>query len=129
MELEHFQSEWGDPERCSAAVRAGDLIWTCGQLGTVPGADAIDFATEVETALRQLLAVVEDAGGNLETIVKINAYIADIDDFPVYDRVYRAVIMRQPMPPRTTVQIGRFLPPIRVEVDAVAVVNRVAGEL
>jgi 2-iminobutanoate/2-iminopropanoate deaminase len=121
--LQHFHSE-GSEASYSAAVRVGDLIWTCGQLGAEPGGPAVDFETQAEAALKRLVAVVEEAGGSVETIVKINGYLASMSDFAAYDRIYRSVIAAQPMPARTTVQIGGFVEPLLVEVDAIAVAQQ-----
>jgi 2-iminobutanoate/2-iminopropanoate deaminase len=106
----HFQSEWGNAASYSAAVRVGDLIWTCGQLGAEPSGPPVDFEVQA----------VEEAGGSIQTIVKINGYLASMSQFPAYDRIYRSVIGGRPMPARTTVQIGGFVEPVLVEVDAVA---------
>ncbi len=122
--IEHFQTDWGNPGSYSQAVRAGDLILTCGQLGAEPGGPAVPFAEQAETALRRLLAVIEAAGGSVETIVKINGYLASMDDFAAYDEIYRRLVAGDAKPARTTVQIGGFAAPLLVEVDAVA---RVAG--
>ena len=67
-----------------------------------------------------MLEAVEAAGGDAATILKINGYLADLADFPVYDRVYRELIAVDPKPARTTVQIAAFVPPVLVEVDAIA---------
>jgi len=120
MDLEHIDSEWGNPGSYSQAVRSGPLIFTCGQLGAEPGGSEVDFATQAETALRRLVEVVERAGGGVETILKINGYLASMDDFSVYDEIYRRLIAVEPKPVRTTVQIGRFVDPLLIEVDAVA---------
>ena len=107
----------------SQAIRVGDLIFTCGQLGADPAGPPVDFVTQAETALRRLVGAVEAAGGSVETIVKVNGYLASMDDFPAYDAAYRVIIGVAPKPVRTTVQIGGFVAPLLVEVDAVAVVR------
>jgi 2-iminobutanoate/2-iminopropanoate deaminase len=120
MPMRHFQTEWGNPSSYSQAVRFGDLIFTCGQLGAEPGGNAVDFAEQAETALRRLVTVVESAGGSIATILRINGYLQTMDDFEAYDEVYRRVVAVEPKPTRTTVQIGGFVEPLLVEVDAVA---------
>jgi 2-iminobutanoate/2-iminopropanoate deaminase len=57
----------------------------------------------------------------VDTILKVNGFLADLADFPAYDRIYREVIGVDPKPARTTVQIAAFFPPNLVEVDALAV--------
>lgn len=123
IEIRRFDAEWGNPRSYSQAVRAGDFIFTCGQLGADPGGKALPFAEEAEICLRRLVGVVELAGGSVETILKVNGYLADLKDFPVYNELYSRIIGVSPKPARTTVQIAAFPPPIRVEVDCIAVVR------
>jgi 2-iminobutanoate/2-iminopropanoate deaminase len=118
--LTFYELGSGNPASYSAAVRAGDLIVTAGQVGVAPGERPVDFRIQVETALRRVIAAVEAAGGGPESIIKVNGYLADMDDWPAYDEVYRSIIRSHPKPARTTVQIVRFPPPILVEIDAIA---------
>ena len=117
---EYVNTAWSNPESYSAAVRHGDLIFTSGNLGAEPGGDPVAFETQCEVALDRMIRSVEAAGGALDTILRIGAYIADINDFGQWDTVYRRVISRSPMPVRTTVQIGGFALPNLVEVDCIA---------
>jgi 2-iminobutanoate/2-iminopropanoate deaminase len=103
----------------SQAVRAGSLIITAGHLGAAPG-ESRGIEEQTRTALTQLLATVERAGGRADTILRINAYLATIDDFQAFDGVYREVIGLEKRPARTRVQIGGFKAPYLVEVDAIA---------
>ena len=66
------------------------------------------------------MTVVESAGGSVATILRINGYLQTMDYFEVYDEIYRRVVAVEPKPTRTTVQIGGFVEPLLVEVDAVA---------
>ncbi len=118
--LDFFEPGSGNPASYSAAVRAGELIYTAGQIGAVVGGEPADFLTQANEALRRVIAAVEAAGGGIETIVKVNGYLADLDDFPIYDQLYRSVIDIYPKPARTTVQIARLPEPLLVEIDAVA---------
>lgn len=118
--IEHVQMPWGNPGSYSQAVCTGELIFTCGQLGVAPDEPDVPFEIQARTVLERLVAVVCEAGGSVESIIKVNGYLADLADFPVYDRLYREIIAGDPKPARTTVQIGAFAPPILVEVDAVA---------
>jgi len=122
--ISHFETEWGNPRSYSAAVSDGNLIFVCGQLGVADGDPAMPFEEQAETALTRLVACVRQAGGDIDTILKVNGYLADMADFPAYDRIYREVIAVDPKPARTTVQVGGFAPPILVEVDAIAAKTR-----
>lgn len=119
---EYLDTDWSNPASYSQAVRHGDMIFTSGNLGADPGGAPVDFAAQATVALERMIASVELLGGSLDTILRIGAYIADINDFAEWDEVYRRVIARSPMPARTTVQIGGFAAPNTVEVDCVAYV-------
>ena len=119
--LAFHELDSGNPGSYSSAVRAGELIVTAGHVGVGPGEPPMDIRRQVETALRRVIAAVEAAGGGLETIIRVNGYLADLDDWPAYDEVYRSVVAVDPKPARTTVQIVRLPSPILVEVDAIAV--------
>jgi 2-iminobutanoate/2-iminopropanoate deaminase len=67
--------------------------------------------------MENLKAIVEAAGATLNDVVKVNAYLADIGQFAVFNEVY-ARFFSEPFPARTT--IGANLPGISIEVDAVA---------
>lgn len=121
MSIDHFEQPWGNPNSYSQAVRGGGLIVTCGQLGAEAGGPPVPFEVQARTALERMIAAVEAAGGAAETILKVNAYLCTLDDFPAFDAVYREVVAVTPKPARTTVEVTRFVEPFRVEVDAWAV--------
>lgn len=111
----------------SAAVARGDLIVTSGHLGAEPGGAPVPFGRQAERALDALTATVSRLGGSAETILKINAYLADMADFPEWDRIWRERLPLDPMPARTSVQVGGFIDPLLVELDCVAYRADTAG--
>jgi 2-iminobutanoate/2-iminopropanoate deaminase len=118
--INYVQMPWGNPGSYSQAACSGELIFTCGQLGVAPGDPETPFEVQARTALERTVAVVREAGGDVQTILKVNGFLADLADFPVYDSLYREIIGIDPKPARTTVQISAFAPPILVEVGAIA---------
>jgi 2-iminobutanoate/2-iminopropanoate deaminase len=125
--LRHYVAPENPGENYATAVVGGGLVFVCGQLGAEPGGPGASFQEQLRLALGRLIAAVEACGGARETIVKVNGYIADVSYFDVYHAVYREVIGPGPMPARTTVQVGGFVPPILVEVDAIAVTRESAS--
>ena len=121
MKREYVQQPHGNAASYSGAIRAGDLIVTAGQLAVYPGDPPMAFGDQVRLVLERLIGVIEEAGGGVETIIKVNAYLHDQDDFAEWDEIYREVIRAEPMPVRTTVQVGRLPAPMLIEVDAMAV--------
>lgn len=105
----------------STAVAFGDLVWTSGALPVeADGSVAGDFATQVRTALRNLEQSLHAAGADWSTVLKINGYVADIEQLPVLNEVYCSVVTSVGAPARTTVEVARFRGDTQVEFDAVA---------
>lgn len=105
----------------SAAVTFGDLVWTSGALPIEPdGSVSDDFATQVRTALTNLATSLRAAGADWSTVLKINGYVADIEQLPALNEVYTAVVAADGAPARTTVEVSRFRGKTLVEFDAVA---------
>jgi enamine deaminase RidA (YjgF/YER057c/UK114 family) len=80
----------------------------------------VPFKQQAHTALERLLATIQKAGGSAATIIKVNAYLDTMSDFPQWDEIYRAMIPSGPMPARTSIEIGGFAEPLLLEIDAVA---------
>jgi 2-iminobutanoate/2-iminopropanoate deaminase len=118
----------GNPQWYASATRFGDLVWTAGQVPTdADGAMPDDFEEQVSVTLDNLERVLESAGAGLDTLIKVNSYLTDLDDFEAYNEVYVSRIGPHGLPPRTTVQIVRFPPPMRIEIEAVAHVRSSVG--
>ncbi len=67
----------------SAAVKAGNLVFTAGQLGIDPeSGEFVPGGIEAETrqALLNLTAVLEAAGSSLGSVVKTTVFLRDMND-------------------------------------------------
>jgi len=107
----------------SPAIRVGDLIFVAGQGPMDPKTNKpIEGGIEEQTrqTLENIKAILEAAGASMADVVKVGAFLADINDFPAYNKVY-STFFPDPKPARTTVQSG--LLNILVEIDAIAYVG------
>jgi len=112
----------------SQALRAGDFVYVSGQVGVDPETRELagpTIETQTMQCLRNIEAILSAAGLTLDHIVKVNAHLSRLEDFPGYNRTYESV-MKRPFPARTSVQsgIGDYL----VEIDVIAYVHAVRGE-
>ena len=106
----------------SQGIRAGDLIFTAGQLGIVPGTKEFagpDVESQTRQALENLKAVLEAAGSCLEHAVKTTVFLADMGEFARMNAVYAEFFPEDP-PARSAVQAAALPLGGRVEVEAVA---------
>jgi 2-iminobutanoate/2-iminopropanoate deaminase len=104
------------------AVRAGELIITSGVVDPALFTDAPtpSLRDQAQAALEQVLRFVEEAGGSAETVMKIEAYIAQPEHVAVWNEVYTAV-WPTPGPARTTIVAAFGMPGIEIEIQATAV--------
>jgi 2-iminobutanoate/2-iminopropanoate deaminase len=104
----------------SPVVVSGDTVYTAGQTGVDGDGKIVEggIAAQTRQTLDNVRTCVEAAGCTLDDVVKVNAYLADLDDFPAYNEVYLDFFSK-PYPARTSVQAG--LPSgVLVEIEAVA---------
>jgi 2-iminobutanoate/2-iminopropanoate deaminase len=104
----------------SQAIRAGDLVFVSGQGPLDPSTLEVVGTTveeQTEVTLRNVEAIARAAGGSLDDVVKVSAFLSSIDLFPAFNATYERVFSREPRPARTTTGAG--LRNILVEIDAV----------
>jgi 2-iminobutanoate/2-iminopropanoate deaminase len=103
---------------------AQSILFLAGQVARNPDGSVAhrgDFAGQARAALRDLKALVEQAGGTLENVVKINAYTADERYRDEWRLVCREFFPGK-LPATTRIQVSGFgLPGWLVEVEAIAV--------
>src|SRR5579859_1313930 len=76
----------------SQGVRAGDLVFTAGQVAIDPGTPGKlvpgGIQEQTEQVLKNLSAILEAAGSSLEHVVKTTVYLIDMADFAAMNAVY-----------------------------------------
>ena len=109
----------------SAAVKAGDLIFTAGQLGIDPeSGEFVPGGIEAETrqALLNLQAVLVAAGSSLKSVVKTTVFLRDMNDFGVMNEIY-GEFFTEDYPARSAIQAARLPKDGAVEIEAVALLE------
>jgi 2-iminobutanoate/2-iminopropanoate deaminase len=111
----------------SPVVVAGDLVYTAGQVAM--DADGSIVPGGIEEQTEQVLDNVERclmaAGCSMDDVVKVTAFLSDLDAFEGFNRVCARRFAR-PYPARSTVGV-RLAPGLLVEIEAVARIPRAAG--
>jgi len=106
----------------SQGIVAGDLVFVSGQLGIDPaGGHVIEggIVEQTEQTMKNLAAVLEEAGSSLENAVMVSIFLVDLGDFQAMNEVY-ARHLSEPYPARATVQIAALPSGARVEIAVVA---------
>ena len=106
----------------SAGIRAGNLVFTAGQLGIDPlTGNLVPGGVEAETrqALLNLQAILEAGGASLTSVVKTTVFLRDMADFTKMNGVYGEFFTQNP-PARSTIQVAALPKNGAVEIEAVA---------
>jgi 2-iminobutanoate/2-iminopropanoate deaminase len=109
----------------SQAIRAGELVFTAGQIGIDPASGELagdDVQDQAAQALANLRAILEAAGSGVDRLVKVTVYLADIADWPAVNEVYAREVP-EPFPARSAFAVRDLPKGARVEIEAVATVG------
>lgn len=108
----------------SQAVRAGKFLFASGQLGLDPASGNLAEGIEAQTrqALANLQAVLAEAGGSVDNVVKTTIFLADLGHFAAVNALYGEVFTHEP-PARSTVQVAALPKGGLVEIEIVAILG------
>ena len=83
----------------SQAIIYGNMVYTSGQIALSPETAALvgDNVTEqTEQGMKNLSAVLKEAGSDMKNIIKTTCFLADIADFAAFNEVYGKYITEAP---------------------------------
>ncbi|MBU0632337.1 RidA family protein [bacterium] len=108
----------------SQAVVAGGLVYTSGQIALTPEGVMLENDVVVQThqVLKNLRAVLQEAGSDLSQVIKTTIFLANMDDFVTVNEIY-AEAFGSHKPARSTVAVKTLPKNALVEIDAIAVVK------
>lgn len=98
----------------------GNLVFVSGQLGLNPdGTMPETFEDQAHNSLKNLQAILEEAGSSLSKVVKSAIFLTDLENFAACNSIY-ATYFKAPYPARSCVQVGRLPKDGLVEIEVVA---------
>jgi 2-iminobutanoate/2-iminopropanoate deaminase len=109
----------------SQGIRAGNLLFTAGQIALDPATGLVvapGIAEQTARVMENLKAIVEAAGSSLTRVVKATVFLKDFNDFAEMNIVYGAYLAPEgAIPPaRTTVEVSRLPKDVLIEIELVA---------
>jgi 2-iminobutanoate/2-iminopropanoate deaminase len=108
----------------SQAVRTSGFVFVSGQIPVDPvTGQVVEARIEAQThqVMKNLSAILEAAETGVENVVKTTVFLANLDDFSGFNRVYEEYFT-DAKPARATVQVARLPKEVLVEIEAIAVV-------
>ncbi len=107
----------------SQAIRVNGFVYTSGQLGLDPETGELKDGVQEQThqAFKNIQAILEEEGLDLNHIVKTTVFLNDMNDFAAVNEVY-ATYFSGSFPARSAVEVARLPKDGLVEIEAIAVV-------
>jgi 2-iminobutanoate/2-iminopropanoate deaminase len=108
----------------SQALEVNGFVFCSGQIGIDPKTgNLVDgFENQVRQVLSNLKAVLIEAGSDFEHVVKTTVYIKNMNDYPLFNKVY-GEYFKNNKPARATVEVSRLPKDCLIEIEAIAVKN------
>lgn len=106
----------------SQAIRANGFLFLSGQTPIDPATQQLisgSIGEQTERVLRNLEAVLKQAGSSMAKVVRCGVFLKDMNDFAAMNEVYGKFFPSNP-PARTTIQAGKLPKDCQVEIDAIA---------
>ncbi|MGI1837427.1 RidA family protein [Lactococcus garvieae] len=107
----------------SAATEVGEFIFTSGQLPINGETNIIEFPDNIEKQSKQAMdnvkSILEDNGSSLENIIKTTVYLANIEDFSSFNKVYGSYFEGE-YPARTAFEVGKLPMGALIEIEVIA---------
>ena len=108
----------------SQAVKVDNTVYLSGQIPLDPGTMEMvsdQPGAQIEQVFRNLAAVCEASGGDLQSIVKLNIYLTDLANFSLVNEIM-AKHFEQPYPARAAIGVAQLPKDALVEMDAILVI-------
>jgi 2-iminobutanoate/2-iminopropanoate deaminase len=109
----------------SQAIRAGNLVFTAGQVALDPVTQQVvasGITEQTTRVLENLNVILEAAGSSLAQTVKATVFLKDFNDFAAMNAVYGAYMAPAGVAPpaRSTVEVSRLPKDVLVEIELIA---------
>ncbi len=109
----------------SQAIRAGGFVFISGQIPVQPDTGLVvqgDITAQTHQVMKNLSAILKAAGSGLDQVVKTTVFLANLDDFSGFNRIYEEYF-GEAKPARATVQVARLPKNVLVEIEAIALAS------
>jgi len=106
------------------AVRAGNLLYTSGQIPLTPEGELVVGTIQEQThqVLSNLKAVLAAEGIGFQDVIKTTVFLKDMNHFADFNSVYASYFGTH-TPARSTVEVARLPKDVFVEIELIAAIS------
>lgn len=108
----------------SQAIKIENTLYTSGQIPVDPTTGKVistEITEQAQQVMKNLQAVLEEGGANLNSVIKTTCFLTDMSDFAAFNEVY-GTYFGDHKPARSCVAVKELPLNVRVEVEAIAVI-------
>ena len=106
------------------AVLVENWLYCSGQIALDPSTGAMigagNIEEETKQVLKNLIAVVEAAGGKSSNVVRTTIYLTDLNDFAKVNSIYAKTFSEKVSPARACVEVSNLPKGGKIEIDCIA---------
>ncbi|WP_288478800.1 RidA family protein [uncultured Clostridium sp.] len=105
----------------SQAIKFNNMLFTSGQIALDPETMEVvegDVKVQAERVMKNLQAVLEEAGANFDHVIKTTCFLANMGDFAAFNEVYGKYITNAPA--RSCVAVKELPKNVLCEVEVIA---------
>ena len=106
----------------SQAIQVGNFVYISGQIPIDPATGAFPeggIQAQARQSLNNIRAILEEAGLNMNNVVKTTVFLADMNDFAEVNSIY-AEFFTAPYPARSAVAVKSLPKGALIEIEVVA---------
>lgn len=106
------------------AIKVGQFVYTSGQIPLTAEGSLVEggIQEQTEQVIKNLIAVLGEAGATLDNVVKTTVFIKDMNDFAALNETYEKYFSAS-KPARSCVEVARLPKDVSVEIECIAVLN------
>jgi reactive intermediate/imine deaminase len=105
----------------SQAVKVGTTVYLSGQIPLIPETMEMisdDFTEQTHQVFKNLVAVCQAAGGEIQNMVKVNVFLTDLSHFATVNEIM-SQYFKQPYPARAAIGVAQLPKGSQIEIDGI----------
>ena len=105
------------------AILVGNTLYTSGQIAINPATGELEMNSiqeETTMVMKNLQAILEEAGMSFENVIKTSIFISDMNNFAEINSVYGQYFNEETAPARETVEVANLPKFVNVEISMMA---------
>ena len=105
------------------AVMVNGMLFISGQIAIDPATSELvtgDIESETHRVLKNLGAILKEAGMGYDDVVKCSVFVSDIDNYSRINAIYSLYFSEENAPARELVEVSNLPKYVHVEISAIA---------